>query len=587
MKKKIGIIGLVLCICLGILYPGTTVFAATGNTSVSVSAGTLNIGDTVTATVTAAGPAGEKTIATMTVSYDTNVLQFVSCNASAYGGGGSTVTATGDSFSVTLKAVAAGSSSVSVSATDGVLFDTTEELTSMAGSSATVTVNNAAATGGNGSTGTTGGTTAGGTTTGGDTATTASADNSLKSLVLSAGTLSPAFTAKTTKYSATVANDVTNIAVTATPANAKATVESVTGNDNLSVGNNTIKIVVKAENGVTATYSINVTRQGEGASEVKEDDSEIENTSENENETNITVDGIAYHISEDFTAEQIPADFEETTVIYQGTEYKGLGFTKGSISLLYLEPTGQDAEQGRFFIYDETRDVCYPFVKLTNNEKYVIALLAPVDFTVPENYTQTTVSINESESMTAYQQSAEEDSEIVSDFSMFYGVNEEGAENWYQYDSLENTYQRHEMTEIEDEDMNTDMEYLQGQYTALSEAYKKEKSFARNTIALLVFAVAVLIIIIINLLLHGRKKHDDFPDDDFPDDDFPDDDASNDDTPKRGFFAKKQKTDDLAEEEPVKRREKVEKPEKTLKPEKTEKHKEEKEDIEILDLNNL
>ena len=91
--------------------------------------------------------------------------------------------------------------------------------------------------------------------------TTLSADNSLEVLSLSAGTLSPDFTGKTVQYTATVPNDVTSVTVTATPVNEFATVQSITGNDNLQVGTNTIKVVVKAQNGAIAQYTITLTRE--------------------------------------------------------------------------------------------------------------------------------------------------------------------------------------------------------------------------------------------------------------------------------------------------------------------------------------
>ena len=90
---------------------------------------------------------------------------------------------------------------------------------------------------------------------------TLSADNSLEVLSLSAGTLSPDFTGKTVQYTATVPNDVTSVTVTATPVNEFATVQSITGNDNLQVGTNTIKVVVKAQNGALAQYTITLTRE--------------------------------------------------------------------------------------------------------------------------------------------------------------------------------------------------------------------------------------------------------------------------------------------------------------------------------------
>ena len=174
----------------------------------------------------------------MVLTYDAGILEFVSCNAT-YGGGGGSISVASDSFSVTLKAISAGKASISLSATDGVIYGTEEELDSMAGSSTSVTVKNEAAgsntgnnssAGNNGSSGSNGNAgngsssgTGSNNNTGSNTNTAAlSADNSLKALTISPGTLSPAFKGSTTKYTATVDNSVTSIAVSATPVNEKA-----------------------------------------------------------------------------------------------------------------------------------------------------------------------------------------------------------------------------------------------------------------------------------------------------------------------------------------------------------------------------
>lgn len=276
MKKRFGTFLITLCLSLGLWCQASVVWAGSGKTSVSVSSNNVNIGDTVTVTVKCSGPSGEKANATMTLSYDSSILQFVSCSTT-YGGGGGSVMATGESYTVTLKAIGAGSSNLSVSGNDGVLFDTNEELDSMSGTSAAVVVNNAAGSStGNNTTvakNNTGTSSAANNSTTANNATTTdtddnkkkSADNSLKSLTISPGTLSPTFQGSTVNYTATVANDVTNIAVSAVPVNANAVVESVSGNEGLKVGTNAIKVVVKAENGVTATYTIQVTRLEEGA----------------------------------------------------------------------------------------------------------------------------------------------------------------------------------------------------------------------------------------------------------------------------------------------------------------------------------
>lgn len=547
MKKKLGVIITLLTLCICLMTPQMHAKAASGKTTIAVSAGSLNIGQTVTVTAKALSASGDSAYANMVLTYDAGILEFVSCNAT-YGGGGGSISVASDSFSVTLKAIAAGKASISLSATDGVIFSTAEELDSMAGSSTSVTVKNEAAgsntgnnssAGNNGSSGSNGNAgngsssgTGSNNNTGSNTNTAAlSADNSLKALTISPGTLSPAFKGSTTKYTATVDNSVTSIAVSATPVNEKATIESVTGNTNLAVGANVVQIVVKAENGTTATYKITVTRQAAGTtgsettttggengdsgnSDDGNDDSgdpgdteEVDATETPVPAADVVINNTTYHIADNFTEEQIPADFTETTVHFRGTECRGLTFNKGTISLIYLETDNVDATTGRFFIYDETRDVVYDFMKFTAGESsYAIPLLAPLDSVLPESYVQVSLQMPENTVMTAYQLPAE-DGEEASDFYIFYGVNQDGTEGWYQYDAAEGTYQRVNGNITETADSSSDdLAALQSEYDELSKKYKDAKSFSRNMIAVIIFVLAIAAVVILNIVLFGRKK---------------------------------------------------------------------------------
>ena len=516
MKKKLGVIITLLTLCICLMTPQMHAKAASGKTTIAVSAGSLNIGQTVTVTAKALSASGDSAYANMVLTYDAGILEFVSCNAT-YGGGGGSISVASDSFSVTLKAISAGKASISLSATDGVIYGTEEELDSMAGSSTSVTVKNEAA----------GSNTGNNNNTGSNTNTAAlSADNSLKALTISPGTLSPAFKGSTTKYTATVDNSVTSIAVSATPVNEKATIESVTGNTNLAVGANVVQIVVKAENGTTATYKITVTRQAAGTtgsettttggengddgnvdSETPEDTEEVDTTETPVSAADVVINNTTYHIADNFTEEQIPSDFTEATVNFRGAECRGLTFNKGTISLIYLETDNVDATTGRFFIYDETRDVVYDFMKFTAGESsYAIPLLAPLDSVLPESYVQVSLQMPENTVMTAYQLPAE-DGEEASDFYIFYGVNQDGTEGWYQYDAAEGTYQRVNGNITETADSSSDdLAALQSEYDELSKKYKDAKSFSRNMIAVLIFVLAIAVVIILNIVLFGRKK---------------------------------------------------------------------------------
>ena len=92
------------------------------------------------------------------------------------------------------------------------------------------------------------------------TTTTKSSNCNLSKISLSVEGLS--FKSSQTTYNIKVGADVDSITVKATPAHSKATY-TVSGNKNLKAGNNVIKIVVKAENGATKTYKINVEKEGD------------------------------------------------------------------------------------------------------------------------------------------------------------------------------------------------------------------------------------------------------------------------------------------------------------------------------------
>jgi hypothetical protein len=96
-----------------------------------------------------------------------------------------------------------------------------------------------------------------------------SGDPDLRSLLVSTGTLLPAFSSGVLKYQVNVAYDVTSIAFTPTADESSANV-TVNGTGvpsgstsvpiGLAIGNNAISIVVKAQGGATRTYGIDVVR---------------------------------------------------------------------------------------------------------------------------------------------------------------------------------------------------------------------------------------------------------------------------------------------------------------------------------------
>ena len=102
----------------------------------------------------------------------------------------------------------------------------------------------------------------------------ASTNANLSNLAPSTGTLSPSFDAATTTYTISVPNGTSGITFTPTVAESHATVTvngvtvtsgSPSGNIPLTVGENTVTVVVTAQDGSTKTYTVTVTRAAASA----------------------------------------------------------------------------------------------------------------------------------------------------------------------------------------------------------------------------------------------------------------------------------------------------------------------------------
>lgn len=239
MKKFNYILILTLLACCMLFGISKTSYAADGKLTIAVSKESVSVGDTVTVTLHAAGPNGEAATSSMEFTYDSGVCSFVSCDSSNYSGGeGGKVNVSGETVKITLKAIASGTCGLKVTAASGTIKSSQETLSGMVAAGASIKSGDSSGSDG-----------------------PKSGDNSLAELSLSAGELSPAFVYNVTEYTATVPYEVASLEVNARPSNSKAEVESIQGNGELNVGENTVSVTVKAENGAKAVYKIVVTRQ--------------------------------------------------------------------------------------------------------------------------------------------------------------------------------------------------------------------------------------------------------------------------------------------------------------------------------------
>lgn len=85
-------------------------------------------------------------------------------------------------------------------------------------------------------------------------------NKALKSLKVEKGTLEPKFNKDTTNYELKVGKDVESLKIEAEPEDEKAKV-TISGNEKLQSGNNTIKVTVTAEDETVRTYVISVSKE--------------------------------------------------------------------------------------------------------------------------------------------------------------------------------------------------------------------------------------------------------------------------------------------------------------------------------------
>lgn len=474
--------------------------AQASSLSLGVSTSSVKIGDTVTVSITV--PAGVS--ATVNVTYPSGVFSFSSASDTASSNGG-TVSMTIGSYGSTntkttgtmkFKAKAAGSATFSASAP--IAGNQDGDRVTVGGASASVSVKNESNDSTNDNSNN------GNHANDGEDNTHKSADNSLASLTLSSGTLSPAFKYNVTNYTAEVANDVTSVVVSAKPSNANATVESVNGGENLAVGANKIQIVVKAENGVTATYTITVTRKESG--DTDDSDEEDPAGTDEPQEQCYEIGGVKMYPSEDGDETQIPEGFtlSEITLWEKAYPYWVNETIGTDMGLIYL--VDENKENGAWYRISEASpyDAC-AFLCFKSEYGYIIATPEKLTEAAPTGYVPETINIEGKGTVDAYVRDGDESTCLI------YAVNQDGVYGWYRYDVQDRTYMRYteeaaaedtQQAEPSTEQSGSQMKDLESQMRLLFYAF--------------IVVVAILLIVIVILLI--KRKHDDDDDEEWEED---------------------------------------------------------------------
>lgn len=449
MRQKLGRILLGLSVLTAaILYLPADIYAA-GSVSVTADKTDVGVSDMITVYIKTSEPEDPSVAPEISVTYDSDKLEVTDCNVD-YGGGGGLLTITGTDAQITMKALAAGSASISAEA---VIDDD----------------------GNNPATGSTS------VVVGGNTATDLSSDATLRALTVSPGSLSPAFTPQGTEYTIEVDDSVTDITVSGGVTDEKAQITAASGFKNLKSGTNEAVITVTAEDGSTMTYHFTITRGGT-ADETDAEEAEPEQMQQAASADGLTftADGTDYTISETVSDEQLPADCSKTEVSYGGQTVEGAIWQPGGLILLYAQKA--DGE-GSFFIYDSTKNSFQIFVQIMGIENYYIVPVAPQE-AVPDGFTEENLQWNNSY-LPAYQ-TTKGNSDLTDAFYLLYAYNNEGNERFYLYDVVEGSFQR----------------YFAMQETATVTEQMGQKQIL--IIGTLAFLLVCAIVVIVNLILRNR-----------------------------------------------------------------------------------
>lgn len=483
--------------------------AKADNLYIALSDTTVKIGDTITVSVTV--PAGVS--ATVNLTYPTDLLTYSSASDTASANAG-TVSMTIGSYgssnkrsvgTVTFQAKSSGKATFSAAAP--IAGNQEGDRVSVTGASASVNIKNET----------------GDDEENGDNA-NKSSDNSLSSLTLSAGKLSPAFKYNITNYTAEVENNVTSVVVSAKANNENATVESVKGGEKLVVGSNKIQIVVKAENGVTATYVVNVTRKAAGDDDKQKDSEKDEQQDGDLSQQYYEINGQKLYPATSIPEEVVPQDFEQGTMKLWEKDYPYLYNDKigSQICLLYL--VDENKENGALYmVMDSAPYEAYPYVSFSSEFGYIVVVPDADETTLPAGYKAGTLDIEGKGSIGAYYYGKDKDVCLV------YAINNEGNYGWYLYDVNERTYMRY----LGNSEADREEIQVPGTEAQSGDVQKLE---SQNRMIFWAFLIVVLfLLIVIVILVLSRRNRLEHPEeeefDEFDDfDDFDDEENAEDDS---------------------------------------------------------
>lgn len=383
MKKKIILFGIAfLLLFCNIL----TVNAATGSIRVRASSTNVTIGNNVTVTVTisSSAPLGSWEFS---LGYDTAKLRQTNTtllrNVDVGDG-----TKTSISYTYTFKTIATGTANVTVR-NYSVLDWNTESEIPISLYPVNISIKNPVVI-------------------------VKSSDNTLKSLTVSEGILSPTFKSSTLEYSVNIDDIIDNITITPVANHSKASI-SGGGKLELTEGVNSFDIKVTAENGSLKTYKVIVNMI-------------------DENPIEVSINNSKYTVVKKANVIDAPDGFIDTIITIKGSNVPGYENTNIGLILVTLK----DSEgNSNLYTYDENTEKYTKYTEFKTGVLRLFIQTADETIIVPEEFDKAIFFINNVQ-INGW------DLNTNDKYKLVYAMNiENGEKSLYLYDSEEETFQRH------------------------------------------------------------------------------------------------------------------------------------------------
>ena len=242
-----------------------------------------------------------------------------------------------------------------------------------------------------------------------------SGNNALSALTVSAGTLTPAFDPAVTEYTLSLPQGTEKLTVTATPSDSNATVQG-DGELTLREGENTLPLVVTAENGDTKTYTV--------TAKVAQAPTLF-----------LSFSGAKLGVVKDVEGVTPPTGFTAAEPVSQGGDTLPLWVdANGKHTLVYLV---DEKGVAGFYLYSRTEGVLSPYLPLAyGGTTYIYTGIPSEKAAVPGLKAATVEAFSQTLSGWRYEDAA------LSDFVVLYLMDDGGQYGYYTYDTKNATLQR-------------------------------------------------------------------------------------------------------------------------------------------------